>query len=116
MYILDANVIITANQEYYPIDRFPEFWNWLAHHSGEDRIKMPREIYDELTPNDSDLKAWLKDNRSAILLDGDSHLEHVSGILDPYAPDLTEPELEQIGQDPFLIAAAKATGGVVVTG
>ncbi len=115
MYVLDADVIIRANQEYYPIDRFPEFWDWLAHHAREDRIKMPREIYNELTPTDSNLKAWLKDNRKAILLNDDTHLEHVSDILDLYAPDLTEAELEQIGQDPFLIASAKANGGVVVT-
>ena len=30
LYLLDANVLIDADRDYYPIDRVPEFWNWLA--------------------------------------------------------------------------------------
>ena len=30
LYLLDANVLIDANRDYYPIERVPEFWEWLA--------------------------------------------------------------------------------------
>ena len=30
LYVLDANVFIDANRDYYPIERVPEFWDWLA--------------------------------------------------------------------------------------
>jgi Domain of unknown function (DUF4411) len=30
LYLLDANVLITARNRYYPIDTVPEFWSWLA--------------------------------------------------------------------------------------
>ena len=30
LYLLDANVFIDANRDYYPLDRFPEFWDWLV--------------------------------------------------------------------------------------
>ena len=30
LYLLDANVLIDADRDYYPIDRVPEFWNRLA--------------------------------------------------------------------------------------
>ena len=29
LYLLDANVLIDANRDYYPIHRVPEFWDWL---------------------------------------------------------------------------------------
>lgn len=31
LYLLDANVLIDANRDYYPISRVPEFWDWLVH-------------------------------------------------------------------------------------
>ena len=29
LYLLDANVLIDANRDYYPVARVPEFWDWL---------------------------------------------------------------------------------------
>jgi len=29
LYLLDANTLIDAKRDYYPIDRVPEFWSWL---------------------------------------------------------------------------------------
>ena len=29
LYLLDANVLITANRDYYSVKRVPEFWAWL---------------------------------------------------------------------------------------
>ena len=55
LYLLDANVLITANSTYYPLDQIPEFWSWLHHQAISDRIKIPREIMEEI-------KAGRKDN------------------------------------------------------
>ena len=30
LYLLDSNVLIDANRDYYPIERVPEFWDWLV--------------------------------------------------------------------------------------
>lgn len=30
LYLLDANVLITANNSYYEIGRVDEFWDWLS--------------------------------------------------------------------------------------
>ena len=29
LYLLDANVLIRAHEDYYPVDRIPPFWTWL---------------------------------------------------------------------------------------
>ena len=48
LYLLDANVLITANSTYYPIDQIPEFWSWVHHQSSSNKIKIPREIFEEI--------------------------------------------------------------------
>ncbi|VFN04490.1 MAG: protein of unknown function (DUF4411), partial [Candidatus Kentron sp. G] len=44
LYLLDANVPITANNTYYAIDQVPEFWEWLQYQGTNGRIKMPLEM------------------------------------------------------------------------
>ena len=110
LFLFDANVLITASNNYYPIDQVPEFWEWLHHQASAGNIKMPLEIMEEILAgkkDDDPLLAWIKDagNKKALLLE-----EAVDGALvnvvveQGYAPDLTDDELEEIGRDPFLIA------------
>jgi len=35
LYLLDANVRITASNLYYPLEAVPEFWDRLAHQGAE---------------------------------------------------------------------------------
>lgn len=113
LYLLDANVLITAHNLYYPIDAVPEYWEWLVHMGNQGQVKMPFEIFEEVKdgPNgDSDLLfAWLQQAgmKSALLLPDTVDpglVQHV--ITHGYADDLTDDELEQVGRDPFLIAHA----------
>ncbi len=118
LYLLDANVLITAHHLYYPVDAVPEFWDWLAHQGEAGNIKMPIETFEEVKDgsNDADkdlLYAWVQDDASkaAILFDGDVEPRLVQQVTAQYAPDLTDDELEAIGRDPFLIAHALADPG-----
>ena len=40
MYLLDANVLITAHNNYYAIDQVPEYWGWLVDQAARSFIKM----------------------------------------------------------------------------
>jgi hypothetical protein len=114
LYLLDANVLITAHNSYYPVDTVPEFWTWLVHKGSADDLKIPIELYEEVkdgsTNNVKDLLfAWIKhdDTKSAILLDEEVDKNLVARVIDTgYAPDLTDDEILQLGRDPFLIAYA----------
>lgn len=114
IYLLDANVLITANHSYYPIDAVPEYWDWLRHHAAAGRIKLPIEIYEELKDGPDDLGtdplfAWASDAavKRAIVLDEDVDPALVQRVVEMgYAPDLTDDELERVGRDPFLVAHA----------
>ncbi|MDE0343886.1 MAG: DUF4411 family protein [Deltaproteobacteria bacterium] len=106
MYLLDANVLITANRTYYPIERVPEYWAWLVNCGNQRQVKIPQEMYDEINQGKDDLKCWLRNNRDALLLDEDVDAGLVKTVLASYASDLNDVEIEAIGADPFLIAYA----------
>ena len=119
LYLLDANVLITANHLYYPIDVVPEYWEWLRHMARAGHAKIPVEVFEELRdgPDDAEvdlLYAWAQDaaNRAAILLQEEVDVALVQRvILEGYAPDLTDDEVVKVGRDPFLIAYALASPG-----
>jgi hypothetical protein len=109
LYLLDANVLIDAGNLYYPMDRVPEFWEWLAHQGKQRVVGMPREIFEEPKAGDDDVAKWLKRRApGSVLLHNEAvRPEHVRRVIrDGYAPDLAAHELDMLGKDPFLIACA----------
>jgi len=112
LYLLDASVVITAKNAYYPIEQVPEFWSWLSHQGARGNVKIPDQILDEIlagSNKDDPLFQWIRDadNRNALRLD-----EEVDPLLVQrtvrlgYGDDLTDDEVEQLGRDPFLPAYA----------
>lgn len=107
VYLLDANVLIRAHEDYYPIDRVPQFWSWVAEMAMAGLVKMPLEIHGEIAISTGPLKDWIcgASVKSALVLDEEVDPELLDRVLnDGYAPDLTDRDIEKIGQDPFLIA------------
>lgn len=123
LYLLDANVLITANSAYYPIDQVPEFWGWMHHQASSDQIKIPREILEEIRAgrkDDDQLLDWISspEIETALLLDEVVDAALVQQVVTQgYAADLSDVEIEKIGRDPFLIAYALAqpTDRTIVT-
>ena len=113
LYLLDANVLIDANRDYYPIARVPEFWDWVLEMGKLDRIKIPQEFYEEviLPPPKKDrpdpLVEWLKTNKDALVLCEEAVVGLVTCVTEKgYGSDLTDEEIVKIGRDPFLVAYA----------
>ncbi len=109
LYLLDADTLIRADRTYYPLQRFPVFWEWLFYHSGIGNIKIPQEQFDEVIAGKGELVDWLseKTKKETLLLPGVVDPQLVSTVIEQgYAPDLNETELLTVGQDPFLIAYA----------
>ena len=108
LYLLDANALIDANRDYYPRDRFPEFWDWLVDQAGRQLVKVPPEIYEEILGGRTDkLTRWVKKHKEVLVLDEQVDERLVARVVEMgYAPDLDDQELEKLGQDPFIIAHA----------
>ena len=103
LYLLDANVLIDANRDYYPIERVPEFWQWLLHHARSGRVKIPAEIHDEVKRGNDDLAQWVKEReiKDALVLDAEAHPADVRrAIRRGYAPDLMDTEIDKLGRGP----------------
>lgn len=117
LYLLDANTLIRANGDYYPIERIPQFWDWLIECGRAGRVKIPNEIADEVTAGRDEVAEWLKseDAKAALRLGEKvdvSALRHV--VASGYAPDLDATEMQKIGKDPFLVAYALGKPGRTV--
>ena len=114
LHLLDANVLITASRDYYPLDRVPEFWEWLIHHANNGKVKMPLEMVEEIREGSGDLASWLSlsDHLDALCLDEEADVSLVRQVLNEgYAGDLADHEVEKIGRDPFLVAYALRSSG-----
>jgi Domain of unknown function (DUF4411) len=111
LYLLDANILITASNSYYAIDQVPEFWSWLQHQAAAGYIKIPQEVIEEIEEgrDEDPLKVWISndENKVALMLEETVDATLVQRVVTTgYAPDLTDDEVEKIGRDPFLIAYA----------
>jgi len=109
LFLLDANVLIDANRDYYGIGTVPEFWEWLIYHGEQGNVKIPIEIYEELTNGNDDLADWAKqlETKITLLLQEDAEVVLVQRVIrEGYADDLTDTEVEQLGRDPLLISYA----------
>lgn len=108
LYLLDANVLITAHNTWYGLERVPEFWRWLLHYGVAGTVKVPAEIYAEVEGGTDELAAWMHEaaTKRALLLDESTEPEKLQKVLAQYGEPLTETDLITIGKDPFLIAPA----------
>ena len=107
LYLLDANVLIQAHEEYYPLERIPQFWVWLVEEAVAGYAKMPFEIHNEIADAEGPLKDWITtpEVKNTLILPEEVDQGLFNRVLDnAYAPDLKDDELEEAGQDPFLIA------------
>jgi Domain of unknown function (DUF4411) len=106
LYLLDADTLIKADGLYYPPARFPVFWDWLRHVGAENRLKVPKEQYEEVTAGKGQLVHWLKDaeTRDALLLDEQADPALVAEVTLRGYGVLDEAGLVKVGHDPFLIA------------
>ena len=112
LYLLDANVLIDANRDYYPIARVPEFWSWLTHMAEQGNAKVPLEIYEELIEGGDPLSDLLRAYRQHFLLQESTRPDLVRKVIQQgYADDLTDEEIAKMGRDPFLVAHALAIPG-----
>ena len=109
LYLLDADTLITADRDAYPLNRFPIFWDWLRYQGTLGLVKVPIEQFEEVTSGKGELVDWLCDpeNKSELLLSDESDVELVGDTtIDGYG-QLDEEGIAFVGRDPFLIAHAR---------
>lgn len=109
IFLLDANVLIDANRDYYSMGRVPEFWEWLEYHGERGSVRIPIEIVEEISGGEDVLAKWLGQRhiKKALLLEDSCDVSLLQRVVyEGYAPDPTDIEIATIGRDPFLISYA----------
>src|SRR5687767_617835 len=122
---IDACSFITPFRTAYPIDRLPQFWEFLAQQANQGIIGSPELVLDlELTSPDSkkadDLEHWAKPLRGTMFLPADPETQaKLSEVVawvksEPrFKPQWSAPFLAKA--DPWLVAYAATHGGRIVT-
>lgn len=120
MYLVDADVLITAKNRYYGFDIVPAFWDWLAEQHTAGRLFMPQRVADELLDGDDELSDWVKSQPASLRLQVEmadqQHLQQVATWANgttTYAPAAKAGFLA--GGDFFLVALGRSRGFTVVT-
>ena len=118
LYLLDANVLILAQNTYYEFRRVNQYWDWMKFQAEEGRVKIPKQILHEVAEKKDFVADWTKEYRSVLILDEQVDFNLLDLVItEGYARDLTDEEIEHVGKDPFLIAYAlkNAEKRIVVT-
>ncbi|HEV2352112.1 MAG TPA: DUF4411 family protein [Terriglobia bacterium] len=116
---LDANVLIEAHRKYYSFDLAPAFWAVIKEQGQKDVIKIPSEVFRELTEGQDELAEWAKEHRDGgLFVEPDDQVqEEFREIASFVAGTYVEAEANEFldGADPWVIAHAKRDMATVVT-
>lgn len=122
MYFLDANILISANRTHFPLtSNRQQFWMWMLKMGEERKICIPESVYEELAVGHDDLIKWLMTNKKSFFISKQAAFgvmpEVMSAYVHIFGHDMAFPEgvLETLKADPYIVAHAKTSSGVVVT-
>lgn len=65
-YCLDANVLIQAWQSYYAPQICPSYWDIINELGIQNKIFMPKNVFEEIARTEDDLSKWLKNSQIPI--------------------------------------------------
>ena len=118
--MLDANIILAAWHDHYPIDLYPGFWLCLENYSVEGKLQIIDRVRNEIISPDELIK-WLYRNWNSSFASTQNQ-EVASAFAEIQNWVHSNPRLLPVAKNDFAVAAdgwlaayAKAYGAVVVT-
>lgn len=121
VYWLDTSVLVESRRKYHTRERVPQFWAWLDKQFRDGVTKMPHRVYKELADGDDWLVEWCKNRQpNGLDVQHDKDIELAYRQLQQFVGKKYAHVSHQIvefsrGADGWVIAAAKARGGIVVS-
>ncbi|MGH7940100.1 MAG: DUF4411 family protein [Limisphaerales bacterium] len=118
-YLLDANTLIQAKNEYYGFDLCPGFWAWLEQGNAAGEVFSIDRIQQELERGNDELATWATAHGHGFFLPVDEQTNQAMAVVAAWVQngnfsDNAKREFFS-GADPFLIAHAMAHGQTVAT-
>ena len=115
IYYFDTNILVTAARLDFPFETNQQFWDWLVELGGQDIVRIPEMVYDELGQGDDSLAVWANNNKNVFWAPTLDAVHSLSSVLDEYENPINETTLERIKADPYVVAHAHAKSATVVT-
>jgi rRNA-processing protein FCF1 len=116
-YCLDTNVLIQAWQKYYSPSICPSYWEVLNNLGIQDRIFIPKAVFEEITRTEDDLSKWIKTSNIPVRELNASVTKCLSNIYaaNPVHRFLVDNIKQRSLADPWVIAHAMSEDACVVT-
>ena len=123
MYFLDSNILIAAKNETYPFDVFPSFWNCMEKAIKSRKAIVLDVVKKEILKGRDELEIWLRKlnpqviyTNEQIIIDAYSNVLEYAYSLDSIKSSAKDDWFRTMDiADPWLIAAAMAYNGKIVT-
>jgi hypothetical protein len=125
MYILNTNVFLEPFKRFYPMDFCPGYWDWLDECVQGSNVRSIRFVYEEMKDAGDELSNWAKrhENSGFFMSEDATDIQAANQVVVQHIQRTTtrlgfrRTALADFlsGADPWLIAAAHARGGTVVT-
>ena len=121
---LDSNVLITAQNDTYPFDVFPSFWEFLKESILSKKLIILDVVKNEILAGNDSLTTWLRDlNAQTMTINNQKIVDaysqvstYVYSLSQNYSPAVIDSWFGNMKiADPWLIAAALAYDGILVT-
>ncbi len=121
---IDSNILITAKNDIYPFDVFPSFWKFIETAILSEELTILDVVKNEILAGNDDLSTWLKELKPNVMSVNDQKIVdayseiigYVYSLSHIYTPAAIDNWFGNIKiADPWLIAAAIAYDGQIVT-
>jgi hypothetical protein len=122
VYLLDANVLISAARLYYAFDIVPGFWNALVQQANYGKIISIDRVCDEINRGDDELVTWINQQFNSFVSTDDPEVlgKYREMMIWAYnQPQFTDAAKDEFARadyaDPWIVAYAATYNCVVVT-
>ena len=101
-YLLDANVFIEANKDYYRLSFFDAFWEWLIKGNEQGKAFSVNAVYDEIKERQDMVSTWAENNKSIFIKQNNESIKQFTTVTN-YINGLDK---DQSQKDAFLKSTA----------
>lgn len=123
-FFVDSNILISAKNDIYPFDVFPSFWEFLERAITEERLVLLNLVKDEILKGKDELTDWIKRLNPPVMTIDDQKIVDSYGMVSEYVYSQSSRYSQSVINswfrnlnvaDPWLIAAAIAYSGQIIT-
>lgn len=116
VYSFDTSGLIDGLERFYPETNFPRLWERIDELIDDGRLLVAEEAWREACGHESATQVWCQTNsRARCVYPTSLAIAQLSGAIVTQFPTWLKQGTKNYA-DPFVIAVAQATGGIVVSG